>query len=275
MPQATDSEFRVLVVAAEEHVGLPLEREIETRSQGRSPSVRVVAPALAKTAFQHAAGAVDEGREAAQERLEEVIDEVNDSDLEIEVEGQVGDADPMLAIEDALFDFPADEIIVVTHADDKEARWMEDDLFEKARKRFEPPISHFVVGGGEVRPADQSGPGKDAVGQDAVDAVDPDSGNLPRLSKRDVAGILFAALGSAALWIIATSNPDTTRQDFDWDALHLLIAGGVTLMNLAHVVGLMLFEAVGYRGLGQRAFADLSLYGTAAGIVISLLLTLI
>ena len=269
MGQATDSEFRVLVVAAEEHVGLPLEREIEARSRGRSPSVRVVAPALAKTGFQHAAGAVDEGREAAQERLEEVIEEVESSDLDVEVEGRVGDADPMLAIEDALFDFPADEIIVVTHAHEGEARWMEDDLFEKARKRFEPPISHFVVGGGEVSPADQSGPGKDASSQDEVD---PDSRNLPKLSKRDVAGIVFAVLGSLVLWIIATSNPDTTRQDFDWDALHLIIAGAVTLVNLSHVVGLMLFEAVGYRGLGQRAFANFSLYGTAAGIVASLLL---
>jgi hypothetical protein len=272
MAQQSESAFHVLIVAADEHVGLPLEREIESRASGRTPSVRVVAPALAGSAFEHAAGAVDEGREAAQDRLEEVLEDIEGSELDVEVEGQVGDADPILAIEDALFDFPADEIIVVTHADDDEARWMEEDLFEKARKRFEQPISHFVVGGSEVRPAGESGAGRDESSQDEVS---PDSKNLPKLSKRDVAGIVFAVIGSFALWIIATSNPDTTRQDFDFDAFHLLIAGAVTLVNLAHVVGLMLFEAVGYRGLGQRAFANLSLYGTAAGLAVSLLLILI
>ena len=272
MAQQTDSAFRVLVVATEEHVGLPLEREIEARASGRTPQVRVIVPALAQSAFQHAAGAVDEGREAAQERLEDVLEEVNESEVDVEVDGQVGDADPMLAIEDALYEFPADEIIVVTHGDDEDARWMEEDLFEKARKRFEPPISHFVVRDNTVRPAGESGPGADESGQDEIDT---EGGNLPKLSKRDVAGIVFAIVGSLVLWIIATSNPDTTRQDFDTDAVHLIIAGAVTLVNLAHVVGLVLFEAVGYRGLGQRAFANLSLYGTAAGVVVSLLFLLV
>ena len=270
MSNQTETQFRVLVVAADEHVGAPLEQEIEARAQGRSPLVRVIAPGLTRTAFEHAAGSIDEGREAAQERLEEALDDLGEADAE--VDGRVGDADPMLAIEDALFEFPADEIIVVTHADDEDARWMEDDLFEKARKQFEPPISHFVVESGEAEPAGESGPGKDTSSQDEVA---PDTRNVPRLSKRDVAGIVFALLGTAALWLIATSEADTTRQDFDFDALHLLIAGAVTLINLAHVVGLMLFESVGYRGIGQRAFANLSLYGTAAAVVVSLLLLLI
>ena len=41
---------------------------------------------------------------------------------------------------------------------------------------------------------------------------------------------------------------------------------------LAHVVGLMLFESVGYRGMIERFFARLSLYGTPAAIVAVLLL---
>jgi hypothetical protein len=37
------------------------------------------------------------------------------------------------------------------------------------------------------------------------------------------------------------------------------------------VVGLLLFESVGYRGMFERFFARLSLFGTPAAIVVSLL----
>jgi hypothetical protein len=45
----------------------------------------------------------------------------------------------------------------------------------------------------------------------------------------------------------------------------------MSLVNIAHVVGLLLFESVGYRGLWERFFARLSLIGTPAAIIVSLL----
>ncbi|MDQ3571437.1 MAG: hypothetical protein M3383_01090 [Actinomycetota bacterium] len=258
--------FRVLVVAADEHIGLPLEREIARRAGGKKPEIRVVVPALAKTAFQHAAGEVDEGRERAQHQLETSMEEIREAGLD--GEGQVGDSDPMLAIDDALFGFPADEIIVVTHGED-DALWMEDDLFEKASKRFEPPMTSFIVQDNEVRRAGASEEGAD---HSSRGEIDPESRNLPRLAPRDVFGVVFAVLGSLALWIIATSGSDDGGTGFDTEAL--LIAGGFTLINLAHVVGLLLFESVGYRGIAERMFANLSLYGTALAIAVSLVLTL-
>jgi hypothetical protein len=265
---SADGIFHVLVIAAEEHVGEPVRRELEERAGGRQTEVRVVVPALADTAFQHAAGDVDQGLERARDQLGTSLREVDETG--VEAEGRVGDADPVRAIEDALYDFPADEIVIVTHPD-REARWLEDDLFERARHRFRPPIVHFVVTEGRLEATERAGPGLDPADEAEIEG---DSENLPRFSARDVAGIIWAIVGTLILVAIAAANPDETASGFDLDAMHTLIAGAFGLINLAHVVGLVLFESVGYRGLAQRFFADLSLYGTTAAIGVSLLLLL-
>jgi hypothetical protein len=51
----------------------------------------------------------------------------------------------------------------------------------------------------------------------------------------------------------------------------MLIAGAFGLANLAHIVGLLLFQTVRYRGFWRDFLARLSLYGTPAAIVVSLL----
>jgi hypothetical protein len=51
-----------------------------------------------------------------------------------------------------------------------------------------------------------------------------------------------------------------------------VIAGIAALVNLAHVVGLVLFQSLRYRGFWERSFAWMSLIGTPIAIVISLLL---
>jgi hypothetical protein len=268
MPELMAEPFKVLVVAAEEHIREPVRRELEERAPGRETELRVVVPALADSPFQHAAGDVDEGLERAQRQLETSLAEVSDNG--VRANGQVGDPDPIRAIEDALYDFPADEIVVVTHDTDA-ARWLEDDLFEHAKRRFEPPITHFVVADGTVEQAGRA----EAGVEEGDDADVPTGDNLPRFTPGDIAGIVFAVVGTLVLIVIATSNPDETASGFDADALHTIIAGAFALVNIAHVVGLVLFESVGYHGFVQTFFSRLSLYGTAAAIVVSLLLLLI
>ena len=46
----------------------------------------------------------------------------------------------------------------------------------------------------------------------------------------------------------------------------------MALANIAHVVGLFLFQSVGYRGLAAKGFAWLSLVGTPVAIILSLLI---
>jgi hypothetical protein len=264
----THSPFRVLVVAAEEHIEEPLERELAKRASDREVEVKVVVPALTDTRFQHAAGAVDEPLERARGELERSLDQAREAG--VEAEGQVGDSDPMLAIDDALFDFPADEIILVTH-DAEGSRWLEDDIFDRAKSQFEPPITRWVAGSNGAHREGQTGPGIAAPEKDQA----PDSSNLPPLARRDIAGLAFALLGTLALFLIAASEPDTSRGDFDFNAVHMLLAGVFGLINIAHVVGLVLFSSVGYRGAVRNFFARLSLYGTAAAIALSAILLLV
>jgi hypothetical protein len=44
---------------------------------------------------------------------------------------------------------------------------------------------------------------------------------------------------------------------------------GVALVNMAHVVGLVLFESVGERGAAQRFFRNLSLVATPLAVVVN------
>jgi GABA permease len=58
--------------------------------------------------------------------------------------GQVGDSEPNVAIEDALREFPADEIIISTHPPER-SRWLEQGVVERARSEIELPVTHVVV----------------------------------------------------------------------------------------------------------------------------------
>jgi hypothetical protein len=60
------------------------------------------------------------------------------------VEASAGDSDPLKAIEDALREFPADEIVVVTRPDD-EAGWLEEGTGAAAQARLPLPVTHVTV----------------------------------------------------------------------------------------------------------------------------------
>jgi len=103
--------------------------------------VMVVAPALnTKRRFFLADPdpAIDRA-EAVQEETVERMDEAG-----VDAAGDTGESDPLLAIQDALQTFPADQIVLFVHPGG-ERNWLEEGLVEEARERFEPPVSHFVV----------------------------------------------------------------------------------------------------------------------------------
>ena len=62
----------------------------------------------------------------------------------MQARGEVGDGDPLQAIEDALRTFGADEIIISTHPEGR-SNWLERGIVENARERFPVPITHVVV----------------------------------------------------------------------------------------------------------------------------------
>ncbi len=65
-------------------------------------------------------------------------------ELGLKAKGEIGDADPNVAIEDALRVFPADEIVISTHPPQR-SRWLEHGVVDRAREQIDLPISHVVV----------------------------------------------------------------------------------------------------------------------------------
>jgi len=58
--------------------------------------------------------------------------------------GEVGDADPIQAMEEALRTFGADEIILSTHPPGR-SNWLEKGVVGRARESFDVPLTHVVV----------------------------------------------------------------------------------------------------------------------------------
>ena len=57
--------------------------------------------------------------------------------------GEIGDGDPLQALEDALRSFSADAIIISTHPAGS-SNWLEQGVVEAARARFDVPVTHVV-----------------------------------------------------------------------------------------------------------------------------------
>ena len=134
-------EHRVLVVANETVSGRKLHDAIRRATLGQPSQVLVVSPAL-NSPLRHFVSDEDKARLAAQERLSGSLRALEGEG--IEARGEVGDADPLQAIEDALRTFGADEIIISTHPEGR-SNWLEKGVVSGAEKRFTVPITHVVV----------------------------------------------------------------------------------------------------------------------------------
>ena len=103
--------------------------------------VLVVAPALnSKKRFFLADPdpAIDRAEEVQKETVERL------DDAGIDAAGGTGEEDPLLALQDALVTYDADEIVLFTHAGGKR-NWQEEGLVDQAKERFDAPVRHMVV----------------------------------------------------------------------------------------------------------------------------------
>lgn len=137
-----DNKHRLLVVANQTVAGQALLAEIGRRCEGRDCEVFVVAPALAGSRAAHWASDIDDGIAIARERLQASLAGIER--LGLSAEGEIGDSDPNLALEDALRHFPADEVVISTHPP-KRSRWLERGVVARAEENLELPVTHVVV----------------------------------------------------------------------------------------------------------------------------------
>jgi hypothetical protein len=134
-------ERRILVVANETLADPGLLDAVQHAVSGYRAEVLVVAPAL-NSKLRHWTSDEDRARGDAQQRLDESIPQI--AALGVDARGEIGDADPVQAIDDALRTFGADEIVISTHPEGA-SNWLERGEVEKARQRFAVPITHVVV----------------------------------------------------------------------------------------------------------------------------------
>ena len=139
--RSRENERRILVIANETVGGERLRDEIHSRSEGYDEQVLVVTPAL-NSPLRHWASDEDNARVEAQKRLDASLDRLRAAG--VDAKGEVGDAEPLQAMEDALRLFGADEIIISTHPEGR-SHWLEKGIVETARERFAVPITHVVV----------------------------------------------------------------------------------------------------------------------------------
>lgn len=267
---------RALIVVNEAIVGKELRDVLIDRLEGKVNEIFVVCPALADSGLKYVLGDVDEAIPPAEERLELTLSELRDAGFK--AAGEVGDSDPIQAISDEIQKFDPSQILIVAHRDE-EGAFAERGLLEQAERDLDVPVTELIV--------DQ------AKAPHVLDIKETDAGagrdkgwrpspNLPPLSRQDIAGILVAVIGTLLLGILAAkcvghanghSDFEEGRLDFPC-AARILIAVGIALINLAHVVGIFLFESTGYQGIWSRFFARLSLFGTPMAIIAALLLGL-
>lgn len=131
---------KILAVVSEPASGDALRSAIGA-DRAEEAEVLVVAPALNTRARfwlsdpDAAIGRADEVQQETVERMgEQGVDAVGDT----------GESDPLLAIQDALQTFPADEIVLFTHRDGQ-VNWLEDGVVDELRTSFDGKVEHLVI----------------------------------------------------------------------------------------------------------------------------------
>ena len=131
---------RILALVAEPVSGGALEEAVGPKS-ARNAEVLVVAPALnSRTRFLFSDS--DEAIERADRVQEETVERLDEEG--IDAAGDTGESDPLLALQDALQTYEADEIVLFTH-EGGQRNWLEEGLVEQAERRFEVPVRHLVI----------------------------------------------------------------------------------------------------------------------------------
>ena len=116
--------------------------------------VMVVAPALdSRTRFWTSDN--DEAIARAEEVQQETVERLTEEGLA--AVGDTGEADPLLALQDALATFPADEIVIFARPE-ADRNWAESDLLEQVQAQFSVPVRCMEVEAAPYDPPSKEAP---------------------------------------------------------------------------------------------------------------------
>lgn len=257
----------IAVVTHELHGTEPIE-QLQANANGDGVEVRIVVPAVEANPLHHTLGDIDHPRELAEKRLERILQTLRGDNLQ--VSGEVGDPDPVQAAQDALLKAPADEVLIFEHAEGQ-TEWYENGLYERAQESIEPPLRLVVLEHAENKPdhivkVEETGRG---TVNPLADKEIADGAYIPGMTRADFAGMAAGLLGTIIVAILAAAVAADSATKTGWAAAAILIAIGVALANLAHVVGLGIFESIRYRGGFAKFFRILALTITPLAIAIN------
>lgn len=255
---------RLLVVANEAITADRLVEDLRRRVSDRDSEVVVIAPATVSSALKHVTGDVDDAIEAANGLLERSLQALRSAG--IDATGRVGDTDPEMAVEQALAEFPADEILISSHEEGEEA-WLEKGVAEKIRERTDRPVTKATIerdGAERVAGIERIQSG-DATAQKRAIHVP----YLPPLQIRDAAAMVVGILGTLVLALLAAGCGEPIFES--GCVARLLIALGGFYLTSWHVFALVMTGAVRERGRAEGLLAAALLTLIPIGIIASLL----
>jgi hypothetical protein len=260
------------VILANEVIGdQALVREIVRHTEGRPAQARIVAPALVKSPLDLAAGDVDDEIDDASRRLETSVAALEQSG--IEATGDVGEADPVLALGDALRLFPADEVIILAHPRDC-ATWLEQDVVERARREVDVPITVVEMEPGEaaVKAVREVSPERSEEGRDATY-------DIP-MSTRDKLALLIGIAGTIALGIASIACADGQGSGHSGAgadagtgscAVPIGLGVGAFMVTVFHAAALVLMRGAGYRGRWESLAAYTLFIGIPPAVLVGVI----
>ena len=141
MVDEPSSESRRILYVAHRACGNPaLCAEVRAHAAAGA-EVLVVAPVVGSPLHRWTSDEAEE-RALAETRLEESLGCLRKHGLR--VRGRLGDGDPVQAVADALYAFPADEIVICLEEPER-PHWLRKGVVERARQRFQLPVTQIDV----------------------------------------------------------------------------------------------------------------------------------
>jgi hypothetical protein len=130
--------MRLLVLTDDPSAETNLREPLEEIAAGEDLEVKVVAPIRPESTLDLLTGDIDDAKVGAEERAASAAAKAEGAEVVTRAAADVGDADQLLAIADALAEFEAEQIVLVDPDDEG--------LAAAARERFGLPVTELSAG---------------------------------------------------------------------------------------------------------------------------------
>lgn len=130
--------MRLLIITDDPAAETNLHEPLEEIAGGDELDVKVVAPLRPESTLDLVTGDIDDAAAGAQARADDAAARTEEAEPVATTQAEVGDADQLLAIGDALAEFEAEHVVLVD-ADDEE-------LAGAVRERYGLPVTELSAG---------------------------------------------------------------------------------------------------------------------------------